>query len=75
MRVELFENPVDGIFHQFLLVDRVDVELRDGELRQLEFADLLHIDTFVHGLSLCCERQDSQSTEKEEEKLFHKREG
>ena len=73
--VELFENTVDGIFHQFLLVDRVDVELCDGELRQLEFADLLHIDTFVHGLSLCCERQDSQSTEKEEEKLFHKREG
>ena len=39
MRIELFEHSSDGIFHEFLLVDGIHVEVIDGHLGNLEFAE------------------------------------
>ena len=43
MRVEFGEHAVDGILHEFFLIDTVDVEIRDGQLCKLQFAKLFHI--------------------------------
>ena len=47
MGVELFENTVDGILHEFFLIYAIYIELRDGELGNLQLSDHLYINVLI----------------------------
>ena len=72
MRVEFGEHAVDGILHEFFLVDTVDVEIRDGQLRKLQFAKLFHINVGLAaflGEGRCAGAEEREAHE--DEMFFH----
>ena len=72
MRVEFGEHAVDGILHEFFLVDTVDVEIRDGQLCKLQFAELFHINVGLAaflGEGRCAGAEEREAHE--DEMFFH----
>ena len=47
MGVERLEHALDGRFGQFVLVDGIDVEFGDGQLRHLQFAEHVDVRLFL----------------------------
>ena len=56
--IEFREHAVDGVLDELFLVDTVDVELRDGQLRDGQFAHEVRIGLFECAAPLCGGRQE-----------------
>ena len=58
--IEFREHAVDGVLDELFLVDTVDVELCDGQLRDGQFAHEVRIGLFECAAPLCGGRQEGE---------------